>query len=153
MTLSNPGFYFIKAAEGLRLKAYKDIGGKSTIGYGHLNKEGLKEITQEKAEELLRKDVLECERCIGKYVKPKLNQFQFDALCDFIFNLGCNHFKSSTLLKLLNDKNYMGAADQFLRWIYTDGTPVEALAERRQAEKDLFVNGVYPVEIYRRKHA
>ena len=45
-----------------------------------------------------------------------LNQNQFDALVDFVFNVGVRAFETSTLLRRLNEGNYQGAADQFLVW-------------------------------------
>lgn len=45
-----------------------------------------------------------------------LTQSMTDALASFIFNVGSTAFKNSTLLLILNAKNWREAADQFLRW-------------------------------------
>jgi len=50
-------------------------------------------------------------------------QNQYDALCSFIFNIGGTAFKGSTMLKLLNQANYQGAADDFPKWKKSGNDP------------------------------
>ena len=143
MHISQKGIDFIKQKEGCSLKKYLDIGGKPTIGVGHLitEKENIaNEITNEQAEELLRKDLKVVEDAINKYVKVSIDQEQFDALCSLIFNIGVGAFISSTLLKELNNNNILKAADQFLRWIYVNKKISPGLLARRQSEVDLFLS-------------
>ena len=71
-------------------------------------------------------------------VTVPLTQNEFDALVDFAFNCGCNAFKSSTMLTLLNQGNYADAATQFDLWDHAAGKVVTGLLRRRQAETDLF---------------
>ena len=47
---------WIKGHEGLSLQEYKDSVGKSTIGYGHLNREGMTELTKSEADKLFDYD-------------------------------------------------------------------------------------------------
>lgn len=143
MRISQKGINFIKQKEGCSLKVYMDIGGKPTIGVGHLiteNENIPKEITNEQAEELLRKDLKVVEDAINKHVKVKIDQEQFDALCSFVFNVGVSAFVSSTLLKELNNNNILKAADQFLKWIYVNKKTSPGLLARRQKEVDLFLS-------------
>lgn len=49
-------------------------------------------------------------------VKVPLNQNQFDAIVDFVYNLGIEAFKESTMLKLLNEGKHDEAGNQFKRW-------------------------------------
>jgi lysozyme len=67
-----------------------------------------------------------------------LTQGQFDALCSFIFNLGCGAFQRSTLLRLLNESDYEGAAQQFGRWVNAGGMKLTGLVKRRAEESDRF---------------
>ena len=134
----------IKHHEGLRLTAYPDpaTGGDPwTIGYGHTR--GVKQgdtCTWEQAESYLEDDLqLICYDCIEKYVDVELTQNQFDALCSWIFNLGCANFKNSTLLTLLNHGKYEEAARQFGRWNKANGTVMAGLTKRRESERDLFL--------------
>lgn len=143
--MSQKGIEHLKLSEGLRLKAYQDTGGVWTIGYGHTSAAGGMKvyaglaITHAQAEQLLKDDL---ERMtypvIKRLVKVDLTQGQFDALCSFIYNLGEGQVKTSTLLKLLNAKDYKGASGQFGRWIYDNGKKLDGLVTRRGDEQELF---------------
>lgn len=138
--LINPaGLALLKRAEGLRLTAYQDPIGLWTIGYGHTAtaRPGLR-IAPEAAEELLRRDVAEAERAVTQLVSVPLNANQFSALVCFVFNLGRKAFATSTLRRLLNAGDYLGAAEQFARWDKAGGRRLEGLAQRRLAERHLF---------------
>lgn len=131
----------IKDHEGLRLTAYKDGGGVWTIGYGHTGadvREGLT-IPLSEAERLLTLDLRVAEGHVNKLVQVNLNQNQFDALVSFVYNLGGDAFRSSTLLKLLNAGDYEGAANQFQRWNKDNGKVVPGLTNRRGKERELFL--------------
>lgn len=144
--ISQKGINLIKKYEGLRLDAYLCPAKVPTIGYGHTGtvdgkpvKIGMV-ITEKKAEELLRKD-LECfENGVCNCVKVPLTQGQFDALVSFSYNLGIGSLQDSTLLKLLNQKKYEDAAEQFERWVKAGGRTLEGLVKRRRAEKTLFLS-------------
>jgi lysozyme len=142
MQINESGLKLIKGYEGLRLTAYVCPAGVNTIGYGHTG--GVKlgtEITEQQAEDYLRKDISEFEKTVNSdIVKVPLNENQFSALVSFSFNVGSYAFIDSTLLKLLNKKDYQGAADQLLRWNKGDGDQVLAgLTRRRKAERALFL--------------
>lgn len=147
MKASNKAIELIKESEGLRLNAYRCSAGVLTIGYGHTKdvREGIR-ITEAEADTLLRMDVVDCEDTVNKYVKVPLNQNQFDALVDFVFNFGETKFRYSTLLKKLNDGNYKEASEEILRWnkafdpkrkVYVE---LAGLTKRRNKEKELFNN-------------
>jgi lysozyme len=146
MTLtSDRGIDFIKQHEGLRLAAYDDGTGKKTIGYGH-TKDVPDKITKEEAEAKLIADIEEHESAVKEAVKVPLTQEQFDALTSFTFNLGAGAFKRSTLLKKINEGDLKGAADEFLKWdkarVKGKLVPMRGLTKRRQAERELFLEGL-----------
>lgn len=142
MRLSDAGLRFIgknEAAAGPALKAYLDTGGVPTIGYGHTR--GVKmgdTCTPEQAFAWLRGDVYDAEDSIDRRVNAALNQNQYDALVDFVFNVGDHKFATSTLLKLINADRFELAALEFAKWKYDNGVVVEGLANRRAREKELF---------------
>lgn len=148
MEVSAEGIQFIASWEGLRLKAYKDVAGIRTIGYGHAYWTGADAITKEQAEELLQADVLVHSSKISRLLKLKPSQFQFDALTSFAFNLGVGALKGSTLLKLFNGGHDMDVvAKEFLRWnkarVNGELKEIKGLTKRREAESKLFLLGIY----------
>lgn len=144
MKISENGLSIIKQFEGLRLETYLDAVNVPTIGYGHTGSEVKlgQTIDGKEAARLLRQDCKECEDVINSVVKTPLTQNQFDALCSFIYNLGSGAFKSSTLLKRLNERKYEMAADEFLRWTFAGSKRLEGLVLRRRKERELFLKQV-----------
>jgi lysozyme len=140
MQTSEAGRTLIKQFEGVRLTSYRDVVGILTIGVGHTaNVFENETITPQEADEFLAIDLHNAERAILNNVKVPLNQNQFDALSSFIFNIGGGAFSKSTLLKLLNQGDYLGAASQFLAWDMAGGQEQKGLKNRRYAERDLFM--------------
>ncbi|WP_263147908.1 lysozyme [Pseudomonas sp. RIT-PI-AD] len=141
-TINRAGLELIKRHEGQRLTAYRDAVGIWTIGYGHTAtaREGLR-IAPETAEELLRRDLATAERAVTQLVKVELTDNQFSALVSFVFNVGRQALATSTLLRLLNAGDYLGAAEQFARWDKAGERRLEGLAQRRAAERRLFLEG------------
>jgi lysozyme len=144
MQASQNAYDLIKGLEGLELTAYRDISGKLTIGYGTTEDviEGMV-INEDKATELLKRDIDRITIDINRVVKSPLTQNQFDALVSFVYNEGIETFKKSHLRKLLNLRDYRGAAQEFLNFIFIKqrGTKIVAkgLIARRTKEKDLFL--------------
>lgn len=141
MNISKNGVDLIKQFEGLKLNAYKCPAGIWTIGWGHTGKDvfkGLK-INEKEAQFFLLNDLKIHSSYIEKLTKVPLNQNQFDALVSFEYNIGYSAFKNSTLLKLLNQKKYNLAADEFDKWIYANKKKLNGLINRRKKEKELFL--------------
>lgn len=140
LTYSGKGLSLTEQCEGCSLTAYQDQVGVWTIGYGHTGADVIPSlaITQQQAEALLAKDVLAAAHCVNTMVKLQLTQSEFDALVDFVFNLGMGAFVRSTLLADLNGGNIAAAAAQFACWDRAGGVVVAGLLRRRQAEADLF---------------
>lgn len=141
MEISQKGIDLIKRFEGCRLEAYKCSAGVWTIGYGRTGADVTqgRKITQDEAERLLRQDLTVHCNNVSKLVKVPLNQNQFDALVSFEYNVGYGAFKSSTMLKFINGKNFALASGQFDRWVYANGKVLQGLVNRRKTEKELFL--------------
>jgi lysozyme len=134
------GLALTQQFEGMRLSAYQDQVGVWTIGFGHTGPDvhaGLT-ITQDQATVLLMKDVASASASVNNLVKVPLTQNQFDALVDFVFNLGQGKFAGSTLLRGLNAGDFSGAAAEFVKWDHAGGQVVPGLLRRRLAEAQLF---------------
>src|SRR3954463_13960845 len=101
MDISDAGIALLKSLEGCVLHSYKDEAGVLTIGIGHAIKAGETfpaQITEQQAEDILRKDVGSTEASVDKFVTRTINQNQFDALVVFTFNVGSGALQSSSLL-------------------------------------------------------
>lgn len=146
LQLSVNGLQLIKSFEGLVLKAYKAVSTEIyyTIGYGHYGIDVKEDqtINEQEAEALLLKDVQRFVNAVNSLVKVKLNQNQFDALVSLCYNIGSGAFQRSTLLELLNKKDYFGASKQFDVWVKSGGVTLKGLIRRRSQEKELFLSPV-----------
>lgn len=156
LTLSPTGVKAIKKHEGLRLETYDDGVGVMTIGYGHTGKYAFpgNKITKKKAEELLKEDIKQAEDIIRKWVKVELTQPMWDALTSFVLNVGPGRKGSkdgfvwlksgrhSTILRKLNEGDYLGAADELPKWRKGGGRVLTGLVIRRAEERALFLSGI-----------
>jgi lysozyme len=148
MEFSAAGLELLKKCEGFRARTYMDACGFPTIGYGHRllylgsYADG---IDEPHAALVLACDVRDAENDVRRMVKVPLTQGQFDALVDFVFNMGTGRLAGSTLLKDLNAKQYDAAAEQLKLWDHglVDGKEAElpGLKARRLAEFDLWHGG------------
>lgn len=137
MEISTAGLDLLKQSEGLSTHTYLDVKGLPTIGYGHrlLAGESFPSgITEEQADQMLRQDLSTAEQAVSQLVNVPLSQGQFDALVDFVFNLGQGRLASSTLLRDLNGGHYQDAANQLLLWDHAGPNVNAGLLARRQAE-------------------
>ncbi|KQN53195.1 lysozyme [Erwinia sp. Leaf53] len=145
MQISSNGVIRLKGEEGEELTGYLDSRGIPTVGVGHTGKVDGKpvvlgmRISQVKSTELLLQDIQWVEKAINGSVKVPLTQNQYDALCSLVFNIGGPAFAGSTVLRLLNGKNYTGAADAFLMWKKAGKDP-DILLSRRRRERALFLS-------------
>lgn len=140
MTHSQACTALVSEFEGCELHAYQDQRGIWTIGYGHTyNVSPVETCTPEQATAWLNTDLMMADRAVNNAVSIVLNQNEFDACCSLAFNIGGGAFLHSTLVRLLNDHDIMGAADEFLVWDKTCGATNPGLLRRRQAERTLFL--------------
>lgn len=132
----------IKQFEGFSPIPYPDPpnSGKYSIGYGHQiqSSESLQHLDTDQAEALLNIDVSFAWGTVNENVKVPLNTNQAAALTSFAYNVGASAFEKSTLLRLLNNGDYVGAASQFARWDLAKGNVSSVLVSRRAQERDLF---------------
>jgi lysozyme len=116
-------------------------GAPWTIAWGHTGPEvhyGLV-WTQAQADAQLLADTAGAVAAVNHLVTTPLTQGEFDALVDFVFNLGVAAFAGSTMLKLLNSGNHAAAANEFQKWDMAGGQHVAGLLRRRLAEKAEFL--------------
>ena len=149
-SVSKNGVDLIKKFEGLhklgkdgKIRAYRCPAGKWTCGYG--STKGVRSgtvWTRAESEERLMEDIREHEHIVKQHVTVPLTQGQYDALVSFVYNLGGGNFRSSTLIKKLNQGLYDEVPEQLMRWnkARVDGklTALKGLTRRRSAEAAIF---------------
>ena len=146
----------IKHFENCKLKAYLDIFGVPTIGWGHTAKVSLGMVcTQEQADKWLLEEIHSYELQVLKALNAdeiEINQSQLDALVCFAYNLGTYTLvhgsrkapvtKVGLIWKFLKAGDYNRASDMFTA--YTNNG-VRGLVIRRLAESMLF-NGQMTID-------
>ena len=142
--VSRTAIDMIKRFEGYRRKAAQLPNGRWTLGYGHTQTaRGGAQVSEEDAEALLLWDLIGVAHTINEHTYTPLNRNQFDALCSFVFNIGSENYRSSAVLRRLNEGQVLqaGACMEMWRKAEVGGQTivVDALVRRRAAEKLLFL--------------
>ena len=140
MDVSPSGQSFIKSQEGFAPTRHNDAGHQA-IGYGHDIVAGddiPARIDRSQANNIFLNDMARVAGFLQSVLKVSVTQNQFDALASLAYNIGFGAFRSSTLLRLLNQGNYRGAAAQFPRWNQSAGRVDDGLVRRRRSEQQLF---------------
>jgi lysozyme len=145
MRTSPVGIALIQHFESCKLEAYPDPGEGwklPTIGWGHTGAGvtmGLR-IDQARADQWFAGDLIAFECAVSGVVRVPLIQCRFDALVSFAYNV--IGWRTSTLIRLCNDGNFVAAAAEFPRWIHSGGIEIEpGLVLRRAAEQTVFNGG------------
>lgn len=135
LALSALGLVGIAAHEGYSDKAYQDIVGIWTIGFGTTKDvKPADKIDPVKALQRKAEDIVKFEGSIKQCVTVPLHQHEYDAYVSLAYNIGPSAFCNSTLVKRLNQQDYAGACKEILRWNRAGGRVVKGLAVRREAE-------------------
>lgn len=145
--------------EGVRGEVYRDSSGIPTVGVGHVLTQSERSsgkiyltngdvvdfrsgMNHAEIMNLMLDDVSRFEDAVERSVKVSLEQYQFDALVSFAFNIGEPAFEKSTLLKLLNKGAYEQVPAQIRRWNKTTiggrKVVVKGLENRRDAEVSMW---------------
>lgn len=134
--------------EGFVPKWYKDPVGIWTVCYGHTDAAGSplyrdtknKVFSVSEGRAILAKDLESYESHVVRLFKGvSLNANQYGALVSFCYNLGPGNLEKSTLRKKILAKDFLGAADEFLKWNKAGGKVLAGLTRRRKAERALFL--------------
>ena len=148
MKISQNGINLVKRFEGCRLTAYKPVAAEKywTIGYGHYGPDVQKgqRITQGKAEQLLKSDLVRYENNVMKFnAKYLWNLNEFDALVSFAYNTG-----SINQLVKNGKRSRAEIAEKILEYNKgADGEELAGLKKRRQAEQELLLRPVAAVKV------
>ena len=146
MRINQIGLDIIKTFEGFSAEPYYCPAAVATIGYGSTRTFDGSRVTlrhpsidESEAEELLLREVANCERAVSRLIKVELNENEHSALQSFVYNLGSGTLQSSTLRRKINRGDMLGAADEFPKWRRAGGKILKGLVLRREAERKLFL--------------
>jgi len=154
--MSAEAIELLKSYEGFRTRPFWDVSQYS-VGYGTRCPDDVYqysvehkdyEITKEEATYLLLVHVNskggELNKFIEKY-KLNLNQYQYDALMLFTYNVGTGWMRQTGLLQsaVINGAKGNDFIYPFVLWCKADRVFSNGLIERRLAEANLYLNGVY----------
>lgn len=141
--ISDNGLHFTAAWEQFRGTAYRATADEKylTIGYGHYGsdvKEGQK-ITEGQALILLNKDMAAAVRAVDEVAHHILDQSQFDAMCDLVYNVGPGAIGASTGTgKALRAGDIATLRQKLPQFINQGGKPVLGLRRRAAGRLALF---------------
>ena len=142
MVYSPTGLLLTKSFEQCRLVPYQDLGNKGIWTNGWGNTHGVvpngPAIMQAQADADLQHNVMSATYGVNHYVAVRLSQNEFDALVDFVYNVGVGNFAASTMLRKVNCGDFTGAATEFERWDMAGGVHLAGLLRRRVAEQGEF---------------
>jgi len=156
MKVDNKFYEFLTSVEGKYKQVYLDSGGEPTIGIGHLltlserrsgkiiiEKTAIEYrhgLTEQQVMALCLQDIRDVVNVVNRVVVVRISQNQFNALVSFVFNIGNEGFRQSTLLRLLNQERFIDIPTQMRRWKYDNGKVVQGLINRREKEIQLWLS-------------
>lgn len=141
------GKWYVWGSNGINTKittnnAVKLLKGKKVL----LSEFSKQAMTEAEADAHLFNLVNDTYKVVEKSVKVELTVHQAAALVVFTYNTGVHAFKTSTLLKELNQSNYSKVPNELRKWVwetyYENGTKkkrkLTGLVRRREAEVKLW---------------
>lgn len=132
--------------EGFRSRAYRDVGGVWTVGYGETRLDGRAvqagdEMPEPQARERLAERLAFFAASVRGSCKRELSQNQLDACTSLAYNIGCEAFRTSTVCHKIQVGDFDGAADSFKLWNKVGKIVRAGLVARRAEEAALFRAG------------
>ncbi|MBE0379191.1 lysozyme [Pseudoalteromonas prydzensis] len=124
--------------EGEVRTGYVDPVGVVTACFGHTQTAELgKAYTENECLNLFAMDLGDHNEQLLRAVKQPLSTSEHAAYLSFHYNVGAGNFRSSTLLKYLNNDERVKACNELPRWVYADGRKLAGLVKRRELERQL----------------
>lgn len=157
MIFSPRGVVFLQTLEGCDLHPYRDSAGVLTVGYGTVlsPKHPLygKPINQDIANDLFRMKIGEINETLRLRIERSVMQCQYDSLVSFCYNVGTQRLITSTMLKRINQGDFVGA-EEAMAWFDKITDPITkkkvvcpGLVNRRRCERKLFAGKLEGIPI------
>lgn len=133
--------------EGQKSVAYRDIVGVLTVCAGHTGPDIVPNhvYTADECKRLTEKDVKTAADGVLK-ISPQLvwHPMQLAAAVFFTYNVGTDTYKKSTVAKLFNSGDYVGACNFLVRYNKAKGKVVSGLVRRRAEEQRICLSTLTP---------
>ncbi|WP_434927171.1 lysozyme [Shewanella sp. HL-SH2] len=130
------GGVLVATSEGEMLHSYVDPVGIETACFGqtgHNIKLGMV-FTNEQCLDMLSSSLKTFDRELVK-LTPPLSEGEHIAYLSFIYNIGADAFRTSTLRKKLLAGDRVGACNELSRWVYAKKKKLPGLIIRRSNER------------------
>jgi lysozyme len=137
---------FIGPEEGLSLKSYQDSVKVWTICRGHTGPEVKKGLlyTNAMCDALFRSDIWKAMQGVLRNTSVELPEPVLVSFTSFVFNVGEGKYRTSTMRRLANSGDIVGACKQLPRWKFAGGLDCSVRSnncwgvwERRLREQEL----------------
>lgn len=131
--------------EGLRTVAYRDPIGIPTICFGETRNVKMGDVkTKAECQQMLNGRLQEFERDMRACLKnpDKVPDGPYIASLSLTYNIGASAFCRSSVRQFLDAGKIRDACDAFLRFTKAGGMTLPGLVKRRQAEREVCMNGV-----------
>lgn len=157
--INEAGIKLVQHFESCKLEAYLDTLAQPpvwTIGWGHTGPEVREGLvwSQRKANDKLASRIAEFAQQVSDLCVVQPNDNQFAAMVSLAYNIGMgwegkraragerDGFRQSTVLRLHNEGDFVGAARAFAKWNKAGGKVRAGLTRRRAAEAALYLEPV-----------
>ena len=132
----------VKSFESYRPEPYLCPAGVLTVGYGHTGEFCSQAISENQAENILKKELKDCREIVLRNVKVSLTEYQICALTSFTYNCGEANLRSLINGKSrLNSGNYDSVAKIMPMYRKGGDKVLKGLVKRRAIEVDMW-NGI-----------
>jgi GH24 family phage-related lysozyme (muramidase) len=97
-----------------------------------------KKITKGAAEFILEKQLRNIGNILEKFIKVKIAQPQYDALLYHFYNEGTNTIENSSVIALINAKDWYAVTDEIQKGLMKKGRVDDKLAQRKMKTAKMF---------------
>lgn len=142
----------ITTLEGQRNQAYRDIVGVLTVCSGHTGKDivAKKVYTDAECKAITKADAQKAADGVLK-TSPQLlwHPIQLASAISFSYNVGTGTYANSTVARLFNEGDFVGACNFLPRYNKAGGKVVQGLINRRALEQSLCLSTLTPDGVLR----
>lgn len=152
LRVSNEMKQVMRAEEGAVMRVYRDITGLPTVGVGHLVRpeDGLRvgdTISERQLLEFLEQDLGYAEETVRDLVGDlPVDQYEFDALVDLVFNVGPGNVSpenSPRLNRAIREGDYEAIANELIYTLERLGRQAPGLVYRSERRLGIFRDKTY----------